>query len=108
MSSEIREVDVATAKSRIERGEAILIDVREANEHALESIAGATLIPLSSFDPARVAAGITKPVIVHCAAGARSARAVAMLREAGLKDVSNLQGGINAWKAAGLPLAPSR
>jgi rhodanese-related sulfurtransferase len=105
MSPELPEVDAITAKARLDRGEAVLIDVREPDEHARERIAGATLIPLSSFDAARVAAVASKPVIVHCLSGARSARAVAMLRAAGVKNVANLTGGIHAWKAAGLPIA---
>lgn len=108
MSSEIQELDAPTVKARLDRGEAILIDVREPDEHARERIAGARLMPLSSFDPMRVAAGGTRAVILHCASGARSARAAAMLAGAGITDVAHLKGGITAWKQAGFPLALNR
>ena len=108
MSSEIQELDAPTVKARLDRGEAILIDVREPDEHARERIAGARLMPLSSFDPMRVAAGGTRAVILHCASGARSARAAAMLAGAGITDVAHLKGGITAWKQAGFPLAVNR
>jgi hypothetical protein len=55
-----------------------------------------------------VAAGGTGAIILHCASGARSARAAAMLVAAGITDVANLKGGIAAWKQAGFPLAVNR
>jgi rhodanese-related sulfurtransferase len=104
MSSEIQELDAQTVKARLDRGEAMLIDVREPDEHARERIAGARLMPLSSFDPMRVAAGGTRAVILHCVSGVRSARAAAMLAGAGITNVAHLKGGITAWKQAGFPL----
>ena len=47
MSIPMTEVDAATLKSWMDRGEAVLVDVREENEFARESIPGATLVPLS-------------------------------------------------------------
>jgi rhodanese-related sulfurtransferase len=108
MSSEIQELDAPTVKARLDRGEAILIDVREPDEHARERIAGAKLMPLSSFDPMRVATSGAHAVILHCASGARSARAAAMLAGAGITDIAHLKGGITAWKQAGFPLALNR
>jgi rhodanese-related sulfurtransferase len=108
MSPEIQELDAPTVKAWLDRGEAILIDVREPDEHARERIAGAKLMPLSSFDPMRVAADGTRAIILHCASGARSARAAAMLTGAGITNVAHLKGGIAAWKQAGLPLAINR
>ena len=89
---------------------AILIDVREPNEHAAERIEGAILMPLSSFDPAKVPQDPNRPVVFHCARGGRSAQAVQHCRHAGLKVDSHLAGGIIGWKSAGLPVetAPPR
>jgi rhodanese-related sulfurtransferase len=102
-----REIDAATLKTWLDRGDALLIDVREADEHARENIAGAKLVPLSAFDPAKLPAAGGKRLVVHCLSGSRSARAQAQLAAAGI-DAANLSGGIEAWKAAGLPVRENR
>ncbi|GJQ28587.1 MAG: membrane protein [Phycisphaerae bacterium] len=92
----------------VRRGEAVIIDVREPDEHAREHIAGACLVPLSSFDPERAAAR-AKPgqmLVMHCRSGRRSADAAgrcATLTPKGWRLV-NMTGGIEAWKQAGLPV----
>lgn len=103
MTDSLREIDAATAKAWLDRGEALLIDVRETGEHARENIAGAKLMPLSSFDPAKLPATGGKRLVVHCLSGSRSARALAQLAAAGIEGI-NMTGGIEAWKAAGLPV----
>ncbi|MDX2017330.1 MAG: rhodanese family protein [Planctomycetota bacterium] len=93
-------------------GACVLIDVREPDEFARERIEGSTLLPLSAFDPVRVASlarpGV--PIVIHCKAGKRSADAVARCGSlaASGAQVLSLPGGIDAWKAAGLPVAPAR
>lgn len=81
-----------------DRGEPFqLLDVREPAEAALASIAGSVLVPLGSL-PGRLAeVDGSRPVVVYCRSGARSARAVALLRGAGLSRTYNLAGGILAW-----------
>lgn len=99
----ITQVQPADVRDALARGEILLVDVREANEYAFERIPGALLYPLSTFDPKAVpAAG--RRLVIQCAAGGRSMRAAQALITAGHADVANLEGGINAWKAAGLPL----
>lgn len=94
------------AQKWILAGQATLVDVREANEHAAERIAGAHLVPLSAFDPAKAAA-LMKPgtkLVLHCKAGKRSADAAtraAALAQQGI-EVYSMSGGIDAWKQAGL------
>ena len=91
-------------QSLLAAGKITLIDVREPSEYANERIHGALLYPLSTFDPADLpAASVTKPLVFHCGAGARSARAVAACEAAGLPHNQHMQGGMGAWKAAGLP-----
>jgi rhodanese-related sulfurtransferase len=107
MTDALRETDAATVKSWIDRGECVLIDVREAGEHARENIAGAQLVPLSSFDPAKLPATGGKRLVVHCLSGSRSAKALGQLAAAGIEAVS-LTGGIEAWKAAGLPVRENK
>jgi rhodanese-related sulfurtransferase len=84
------------------RGEFALVDVREHAEHAAERIEGAILSPLSRFDPAALPHDGRK-VVLHCAAGRRSATAAAACRKAGVPIAGHLQGGLAAWKRAGLP-----
>lgn len=90
-------------------GEAVLVDVREPDEHARERIEGARLLPLSRFDPAEASA-LLKPgqrLVFHCRSGGRSVdacRRAAVLAQHGVAVVE-LSGGIEAWKRASLPVA---
>lgn len=101
----MQEVEVTTLKVWMESGEAILIDVRETPEYASEHIPGARLLPLSTFDPARVPQEAGKKVVLHCVMGMRSAQAAQKLLDAGYPTVYNFRGGIQAWKDAGYPTA---
>jgi rhodanese-related sulfurtransferase len=102
--SNIIQIAPAEVRAGLARGDVLLIDVREANEFAGERIPGALLYPLSTFDPRAIPAGTDRRLVVQCAAGRRSMRAAQALVEAGHTEVHNLDGGINAWKSAGLPL----
>lgn len=85
--------------------DAVIIDVREANEWAAGHAPNAVHIPLGDL-PSRLAdlpdtdAGT---VAVTCRSGGRSSRAVAWLTQQGY-DVANLDGGMKAWESAGKPL----
>ena len=83
----------------------LLLDVRSAEEAAIEGIGG-RLLPLPALagqiDVLRAEVK-SERVVVMCQSGARSARAVELLRAAGI-EAFNLRGGLMAWKAAGLPL----
>jgi rhodanese-related sulfurtransferase len=99
----IKNLDAADVARLLEEDAIVLIDVREPSEHAAERIHGALLFPLSTFDPAALPDSGGRAVVFHCAAGVRSAKAVAACQSAGLLHDSHLKGGIQAWKAAGLP-----
>ena len=99
----ITQATPADVRAALAFGEILLIDVREPHEYAFERIPGALLYPLSTFDPMAVPAEGRK-VVVQCAAGRRSMMAAQQLIAAGHAAVINLDGGIAAWKAAGLPL----
>lgn len=92
------------AKSMIENEGAIMIDVREKSEYAAQHIVGTVLIPLGSLKSrlSELEQYKGKPIIMQCRSGARSARASAILVEAGFDDVFNLSGGIKGWVKAGL------
>jgi rhodanese-related sulfurtransferase len=104
----MHEVEATTLKVWMERGEAVLIDVREPPEYATEHIPGARLLPLSTFDPARVPQEAGKKVVLHCVMGMRSAQAGQKLLDAGYTTVYNFRGGVQAWKEAGYTTAQNQ
>jgi rhodanese-related sulfurtransferase len=97
------------AKRLLEQG-AILVDVREADEHARENIPGARLMSLSKLDEADLALHAGQPVIFHCKSGARTKGHAGRLAEkvGGSCEAFIVEGGIDAWKKAGLPVAVDR
>ncbi|SDQ78784.1 molybdopterin-synthase adenylyltransferase MoeB [Quadrisphaera sp. DSM 44207] len=88
----------------------LLVDVREPDEHAASSIPGAVLVPLASILGGSGLADVPsdRPVVLHCAAGARSARALRALLDRGHADAVHLQGGVAAWTAARTDPGPAR
>jgi rhodanese-related sulfurtransferase len=98
----IRSIDSQEAKRLTDEG-AVLVDVREPDEHARERIRGARLAPLSHF-PANLVRQEGQPVVFHCRSGSRTTAASEQLAEAAGGDGYILRGGITAWKAAGLPV----
>jgi rhodanese-related sulfurtransferase len=93
----------AQIHTALQRDEIVLIDVREPAEYAAERIHGALLYPLSTFDPAVLPQDRAKPIVLHCGSGKRSATAFAQCAAIGVKVRAHMGGGVNAWKAAGLP-----
>jgi rhodanese-related sulfurtransferase len=89
---------------------AILIDLREADEHARERIPGAHHLALSKLDEADVAAHRGRPVIFHCRSGARTLSNAGRLAErfGGDCDAYLVEGGLDAWRKAGLPIVTDR
>ena len=81
-----------------------LVDVREPVEYAGEHISGAKLIPLGEIERRAGEIDRTRPMVVMCQAGKRVGLALTKLQAMGFSEVRNLEGGIQAWKAAGLPV----
>lgn len=103
-SDNVRVVDAAEIKKWLDAGEAVLIDVREPNEHAAEAIAGAVNMPLSTFDPSQVAVPESKKLVLHCRSGARCGMAAQKLVAAGYAgEINRMSGGIFGWKSIGGP-----
>lgn len=98
---QVSEIDAATLKTWLEKGNVILVDVREPAEHIGERIRDATLVPLSRFDPSQVPQVEGKTLVLYCRTGNRSAQAGQQLLDSGASTVWHLQGGLEAWKAAG-------
>jgi molybdopterin/thiamine biosynthesis adenylyltransferase/rhodanese-related sulfurtransferase len=93
----VPEIQVEELKRRLDAGEDIFVlDVREPHEYQICNING-YLIPLGDL-PKRVhELDSSREIVAHCRSGARSAKAVDFLRQAGFKKVQNLAGGILAW-----------
>jgi rhodanese-related sulfurtransferase len=99
------DIEPRDAQAMLARGEAVLVDVREPDEHAREHIADAVLMPLGALTPARIRSIGSKRVLIHCKSGRRGGDAAARCSElagSGI-EVRNVRGGIEAWRAAGLP-----
>lgn len=91
------ETTVEELKARLERGDVVVVDVRELQEHRICRIAGSQLIPLGELPRRYQELDTTRDTVVHCKSGARSAKATSFLREKGFQRVQNLKGGILAW-----------
>ena len=101
-----RPIDVQPQElqARLDRGDTVLVDVREPFEHQAERIAGAALMPLGQLDPEGLRQRYPgKQIIFHCAGGKRSAKACSVFSEGHAEPTHHLAGGIEAWKQAGLP-----
>lgn len=94
-------IDVVRARRLLDEG-AILVDIREADERAREHVPGARHNPLSRL--AAVDAGGAKAVIFHCRSGARTAANAQRLAAVANCAAYTLEGGLEAWKKAGLPV----
>ena len=114
---------VAEAKQRVENltpddveremaAGAVVVDLRESEELAGGRIPGAVHVPRGMLefraDPTSpyhdAALDPSARVILHCAAGGRSALAAATLKEMGYENVAHLDGGFGAWQGAGKPV----
>jgi rhodanese-related sulfurtransferase len=95
-------------------GGATLVDIREADEHAREKIAGARHMPLSKLNDADLTAHLAihpgKPVVFHCKSGARTLANAPWLVDklGGECEAYLIAGGLDAWKRAGLPVVADR
>ncbi|MGE5537601.1 MAG: rhodanese-like domain-containing protein [Gemmatimonas sp.] len=88
-------------------GEAVLVDIREPMEHAREHVPGAISLPLSTLD-AGAPALQDRVVVFHCKSGGRTQANAARLAAVDCRNGYVLEGGIDAWKRAGLPVAVDR
>jgi len=97
-------------KSMIDAGKDFyLVDVREPNEYEIVSIPGATLIPKGEFVSGAALEKLPqdKRIVLHCKSGARSAEALAVVKNAGFTDAVHVGGGVLAWINQVDPSLPS-
>ncbi len=98
------EVTPERAKELLDRGEAVVVDVREPYEREAGHIEGSRHIELERVASQAETLPKDRPVVFHCRLGARSAMAAQAFRQAGY-DAWSMAGGLQAWHDEGLPVA---
>lgn len=99
------DIDVREAAERIARGEAFVLDVREPYEWEAGHIPEATHIPLGELGRRLGELPRERSMIAVCRSGSRSGHVAEALRHSGYL-IANLDGGMKAWRKAGLPMEP--
>jgi molybdopterin/thiamine biosynthesis adenylyltransferase/rhodanese-related sulfurtransferase len=97
-------------KSMLDNGDNIfLVDVREPNEYEIVSIPGSVLIPKDQFLTGAALERLPqdKRIVLHCKSGARSAEALAVVKDAGFADAVHVGGGVLAWVSQVDPSLPT-
>ncbi|MEW2267704.1 rhodanese-like domain-containing protein [Streptomyces sp. NPDC047853] len=102
-------VDEARSRTSGDRPDAVLLDVREKPEWAAGHAPGAVHLPLTELvaGAALPAEADGRPLVVICRSGQRSQQAAKILSERGAQTV-DVEGGMNAWAAAGHPVVDGR
>jgi adenylyltransferase/sulfurtransferase len=100
---ELAEISVKELKELIDSGadDFVLVDVRNPNEYQIAKIPGSVLVPLPDIEQGSGVAKVQEilnghRLIAHCKMGGRSAKALGILKEAGIEG-TNVKGGITAW-----------
>lgn len=93
---------------RVRTGRAVLIDIREADEFARRHAAGALSRPLSAFEAAHLKIEPARDVVFACRSGMRTQANCDRLAAATDGAAFVLEGGLDAWAAAGLPVDEDR
>ncbi len=104
MTATLLPLPPAEVRARIASGHAVLVDIREADEFARSHVPGARSVPLSSWEGAVLPAESGKAVIFTCRSGMRTAGACDRLAARVDGSAYVLEGGLDAWSRAGLPL----
>ena len=101
----ITEVSPPDTATKLNSGDAIVVDVREKDEWDEGHIPGATHMSRGTIelDIEEQIPDQNALIICHCGGGGRSALAAETLQKMGYKNVRSMAGGLKAWKAAGLP-----
>jgi rhodanese-related sulfurtransferase len=100
---DVSSIDVKQAFARSKRG-AKLVDVRSSGEFKTGHPKGAVSIPPGLIKKDQTGLSRDDEVLVICLSGHRSPRQAAALARMGFTNVANVQGGLHAWKKAGLPV----
>ena len=103
----ITEISPADAQSQTERGDAVLIDVREEEDWREDHAKGAKHLTRGTveLEIEEQVPDLKTPIICYCGGGSRAALAAESLQKMGYENVRSIAGGFRAWKEAGLPSA---
>jgi rhodanese-related sulfurtransferase len=96
------------AKARLAAGRAVLVDIREADEFARRHVRGALSRPLSAFEDAHLKVDPASDVVFTCRTGMRTGANCQRLAAVVDGTAYVLEGGVDAWAAAGLPVVEDR
>lgn len=100
----VPQINVVEANKRLKADKnMIIIDVRQPSETSSGVVPGARLIPLTEFGNRMNELPLDKPILTICQSSHRSPFAARKLAKAGY-DVTNVSGGMMAWRQAGLPV----
>jgi len=108
MSAQLIPLKPAEVADRLAAKRAVLVDIREPDEFRRRHVPGALSRPLSAFETAHLAIAPAREVVFTCRSGMRTAAACERLAKAVDGTALVLEGGVDAWAAAGLPLAEDR
>lgn len=105
-----KSVRPAELTALINRENALVVDLSPSNDYLKGHIAGSRSVQMSQFDPESklLAPAKALPVVVTCRNGQGSAAAAKRLKKAGFEKVYWLDGGVQAWEQADLPLVKGR
>jgi rhodanese-related sulfurtransferase len=103
----ITEISPADAQSQTERGDAVLIDVRDDEDWREDHAKNAKHLNRGSveLEIEEQVPDLKTPIICYCGGGSRSALVAESLQKMGYENVRSIAGGFRAWKKAGLPSA---
>ena len=100
----VNDLDIDDIKAGLAENSILIVDVREPHEFAAGHIPGSVSRPLSQFNPADLPNEPGKRLILSCAAGVRSLRAMEFAQSAGLDVDSHYIGGFKDWVLHGQPV----
>lgn len=103
-SNKHQEVSATELAALLQAGEAMVVDVREADEFAAGHIPGAINMPLSTFQASKLPQAEGKRLVLNCLGGKRSAMALDKCSMAQAAVDTHLAGGFGAWQSAQLPV----
>lgn len=90
---------------KMNKGRVLIVDVSKQEEYDAGHIRSAMHIPFEELKDrlGRIERYKTEPVVIVCASGSRAAKATSILKKAGFKDVSSMEGGMKDWISQSMP-----
>jgi len=94
---------------KMNKEKVIFLDIRKADEYAAAHLRNSIHIPDADLTNkmGRIERYKADPIVIVCATGSRAARATSLLKKAGFKNVSSMEGGMKAWQDQNMPIESS-